>query len=285
MVAAMVLAAGSSSGWLTAMTIPLVLFAVAVAFGGGALLFVGARFAAKIPGATYWRAVGAQVLSLLACGAIVAIFAIVATRNAAGADTWVAPFAFLGGLLLGLPGGILVTWLVIKAVFRTTFGKAALAWLPTLGQAVFVIPLLVALLMPGLSRARELARRAACKSNVLQIAVGLTVYASANRDLWPPDLTYLVKDGRPPGIFVCPSTINTPGSGHFDYFYLPADSNADPGALVLCDFRTNHGDGHRSILFADLHAGEVDTNAEFQALLADPNNAAFAKALRTKENP
>jgi prepilin-type N-terminal cleavage/methylation domain-containing protein len=107
---------------------------------------------------------------------------------------------------------------------------------------ISIIALLVAILMPGLSKARELARRASCKANISATGKGIAIYTAANKDNWmweltknswdtanvgtagqsdpnganPPDrsvtglLFLLVRDGQGPGIFVCPSTSDQP---------------------------------------------------------------------------
>jgi prepilin-type N-terminal cleavage/methylation domain-containing protein len=107
---------------------------------------------------------------------------------------------------------------------------------------ISIIALLVAILMPGLSKARELARRASCKTNVSNIGKGIAVYTGSYSDSWPyinlaswnagatnatgntgylgsstplstgaalnvsAILFVLVRDNQAPGIFVCPST-------------------------------------------------------------------------------
>jgi prepilin-type N-terminal cleavage/methylation domain-containing protein len=113
---------------------------------------------------------------------------------------------------------------------------------------ISIIALLVAILMPGLSKARELARRASCKSNISAVGKGVGIYSAANQDRWmwinggngvgqnwattttgtnraltngPASngstlynvsalLFILVRDGQAPGVFVCPSTTDTP---------------------------------------------------------------------------
>jgi hypothetical protein len=278
-----VMTTGFDSGFF-GMMVPVLFFALAASvFGGGALLFVGAKFAAKIAGAGYWKSVGVHVVSFWAgvlVGAIIGWGGTLLLSKATEVG------ALLFGAVFGLAGfaaSLVVTWVVIKAMFRTTFGKAVLAWLPTLGQLVLVVPVFIATLMPGLSMARELARRASCKSNVSMIGKGIAIYTASNRDVWPADLDTLIKDGQAPGIFVCPSTSNFPGSGKFDYFYLPADSNAPASTIVLCDYAGNHPSGFRNLLYADLHVGDAMNDQAFQALLAQPQNAAFAKALRAAE--
>src|SRR5690349_478605 len=50
---------------------------------------------------------------------------------------------------------------------------------------VGLIAVLIALLLPAVSSAREQARRARCLSNLHQIANGLVAYASNNEGLFP----------------------------------------------------------------------------------------------------
>lgn len=59
---------------------------------------------------------------------------------------------------------------------------------------VAIIALLVAILLPSLSRARELARRTACQSNLVQLQRGVVFYLSDNKGIFPPHRT-AVKPG------------------------------------------------------------------------------------------
>ena len=51
---------------------------------------------------------------------------------------------------------------------------------------IAIIAILAAILLPALGMAREMARRAKCKSNLRQIAVAYITYATANGDFWLP---------------------------------------------------------------------------------------------------
>jgi prepilin-type processing-associated H-X9-DG protein len=51
---------------------------------------------------------------------------------------------------------------------------------------ISIIALLIAILLPSLSRARESARRVACASNLRQIGMAIFTYQTENRNIMPP---------------------------------------------------------------------------------------------------
>lgn len=86
---------------------------------------------------------------------------------------------------------------------------------------VAIIGILATMMLPALAKARESARRAACKSNLHQMQLGLEMYAEANSESYPIDLTQLKTflAGSAPAatmnrLFSCPSTGQTNGSGY-----------------------------------------------------------------------
>lgn len=52
---------------------------------------------------------------------------------------------------------------------------------------IAIIAILMALLLPALKAAKEFAWAVACKSNMKQIATGCLMYATDNRNYYPPD--------------------------------------------------------------------------------------------------
>ncbi len=247
------------------------------AFGGGALLFVGGRYIVKSPKATYWRSVGTITLAGLASGIILALASGLSFRL-------LGPLGFVG-MLAGAAAGLLVTWLIIKAMFAVSFGKAILAWLPTLAMAIIALPvigLLAGVLVPALQQAQELTNRTVCMSNLRSINSSIMLYKSEHDGNWPAALQTLpAAYVGSPKLFTCPcvrADSRRPVGRTCDYFYFPPKSDADPRTIVACDLGGNHRDGSRNILRA---AGSVHrmSAGEFQTELADPANAAFAAAL------
>ena len=138
------------------------------------------------------------------------------------------------------------------------------------------------ILLPNLQSAPAPVRRAACQSNLQSIGWAVQVYMNSNDDMGPADLQALVD-----GDYLGWESLDCPGEptlGNVDYFYFrpPADASAE--SLMACDLKGNHpGDG-RNVLLLD---GTVKwlNEADFRKLLAQPQNAAFAKALAEVEGP
>jgi prepilin-type N-terminal cleavage/methylation domain-containing protein len=77
---------------------------------------------------------------------------------------------------------------------------------------IAIIAILAALLLPALTRAKELSRRTACSQNLRQLSLALALYAADNRDLlplpqqrsghWPEQLRGYYANAR---LLVCPT--------------------------------------------------------------------------------
>ena len=142
---------------------------------------------------------------------------------------------------------------------------------------ISIIAMLVAILMPALAKAKELARRAHCATNHSNVGKAAAIYTSANRDQWPwvqasaawsagtgqnrftaPSAAanyavstlpfILVRDGQAPGIFVCASTYDTP------------DPNTRSGSAYAWDFSAFR-DGGAEHLSYSWQAPRYDGNA------------------------
>ena len=235
---------------------------------------MGGRFAARLPKATYWRCVGTHVLAAL-------LSALVCALVGMGFAVTGVPALMIFGSLAQLGVGLLVTWAVIAWLLKSSYTKAMLAWLPTLGTAVLVIPLLIWILLPSLTRARELAKRTVCLDRLNETSEALTIYRSKNSDRFPLSLRDISGLVSSEDVFYCPSA----GEGRTsDYFYMPAFLGAPGKAIVACDYRDNHQGQSRSVLFVD-GATESMKETDFQSELAKPHNAPFAQALEWADPP
>ena len=64
---------------------------------------------------------------------------------------------------------------------------------------IAIIAILAGMLLPGLARAKETARRISCVNNLRQLGLSLNIYASDNKDIYCPRTTGAVNDARWPG--------------------------------------------------------------------------------------
>jgi hypothetical protein len=111
------------------------------------------------------------------------------------------------------------------------------------------------------------------------IAMAIQMYMDDNDGTAPPDLQTLVDAGM-----IAPEMLKSPMGGtgrERDYFYFPPAEDAEDRALVACGL-TGGPAGGRNVL---RHGGTVEllTETDFQAELAEPQNAAFAAALKKAE--
>ena len=101
---------------------------------------------------------------------------------------------------------------------------------------ISIIALLVSILMPALSKAREQARKTVCASNLRSNALALRIYSEQNNDKlptqsptgwWPWDLSYwtsdiILKNGAEPEIFYCPANKALSDENDYNWRYSEA---------------------------------------------------------------
>lgn len=164
----------------------------------------------------------------------------------------------------------------------------------SLGVLLLLPALLISILLPSLSRAREAANRIKCASNMKQIGLALKMYA--NDDLrtskFPPDLAHLVTTQEiAVDSFICPASIDKPatgttlgelktelkhGSGCCSYIYVPGfTDNASADVILLYEPLTNHdGDGANFLM--------LDGHVEFQRKAVAEN---WIRQIQAGQNP
>jgi competence protein ComGC len=252
--------------------IPLLIGLIVVWFGGWLLLWVGGKYIAKSRKATLGRSLLTWFLACVGASLMQAIYG-AALGMASG------PMKLFGPFVAGVIG-LVVMWAIIKGMFRISFGKAILAWLPTLAATALMIPLFCTLVLPTLAREREMVRKTMCGVHVGAIGKAIQLYEADNNDAMPETVVPLVRKGLlPPDVFLCPATENKKGN---DYFYRPGKVTDPPDKIICCDFGDNHSGEGRNVLYANLTVRWLPEAAFQQAMLL-PENRAFAEALREKE--
>ena len=114
--------------------------------------------------------------------------------------------------------------------------------------------LAVAILVPSLSRARTLAKRALSGGNLNGISKGIAMYQTEHDDRFPPNLAALIEEGSIPAkMLYSPKSgreprIDSKGKpiGPIDYVYLGVElGSSAPGTLILAYERPeiNRGEG------------------------------------------
>lgn len=142
----------------------------------------------------------------------------------------------------------------------------AIAGLVCGGTSVLLIPLyfcmggtMLSILLPSLSRARELSKRLVCASNMKAIGAAWKTYASDHPGEGIPTLDWLIDRGSmAPNQVICPSSDLTE-SNYVVVRYEPgdADRGMDNRAVVMYEPASNHGGEGGNFLFADGHASFV----------------------------
>lgn len=111
--------------------------------------------------------------------------------------------------------------------------------------------LLVSILLPSLSRARELSKRLVCASNMKGIGTTLMIYANDHPGQGVPTLDYLVAQGEITAKqLICPSS----GVNTTNYVVVTnTEGVVDNRTPFMYEPLSNHGDEGSNILFADGH--------------------------------
>ena len=117
---------------------------------------------------------------------------------------------------------------------------------------LFISSLFLGIMFPSLARARELAKRSVCASNLKNLGNSLVIYANQNNDQLPPDLDTLIDSGMLSGkALKCPSA--TEGYAHYIYIPVPTLIDMGPDTPIVVEDPENHDGEGGNVLFGDAH--------------------------------
>jgi prepilin-type processing-associated H-X9-DG protein len=173
---------------------------------------------------------------------------------------------------------------------KSSGSKVALIVLAcVIGVGVVVCGCMASILLPSLNRAREMANRVKCASNLRMIGQAIQMYANENGGMFPDSFErVLLTQDLTSGEFVCPSSSDTPSpgatnvsqapalskGGHLSYVYVGKGmtsrilTSPNAGRTVLAyEPMTNHRNDGCNVLFADGHVEFVPA-AQAQALIS-----------------
>ncbi|MFQ5422447.1 MAG: DUF4190 domain-containing protein [Phycisphaerae bacterium] len=163
-----------------------------------------------------------------------------------------------------------LTGVILGIVALSKAGKApseyggrgmAVAGICTGGAGLLLLPLLISILLPSLSRARELAKRTVCSANMRAIGLALYTYAE-DGDPFPEvgadwQARLFSAGNLAPKDLICPSDTITTGTS---YHYVPGYSaSSDPAQIILFEDPAIHRDEGGNLLFLDGHVEFVQS--------------------------
>ncbi|MFC1782375.1 hypothetical protein ACFL02_02175 [Planctomycetota bacterium] len=129
----------------------------------------------------------------------------------------------------------------------------------------------VAVLLPALSRARELARRVQCASNLGALARAIAMYRAEFRDNYPALLEDLFStENLDPKTLVCPGTDDQPGQCSYIYRGVDLTASSPEDLILVHDKFENHQGECRNVLFAHFGVRRY-TEEEFQQVIVRDN--------------
>ncbi|MCH8054331.1 MAG: DUF4190 domain-containing protein [Planctomycetes bacterium] len=132
---------------------------------------------------------------------------------------------------------------------------------------LMILPLMVAILLPSLSRARELAKRSVCGANLRSVEISLRTYVDDYAQE-PPSLSALVDENRiGPAMLKCPSADPVTGQA-ISYLWVGGVDCTNGENVVMYEPLQNHGGEGGNVLFCDGHV-EFVPQTEWEQVLGD----------------
>jgi prepilin-type processing-associated H-X9-DG protein len=166
-----------------------------------------------------------------------------------------------------------------------SYGPLPFAPDPIMSSNLGTTALLTSIMLPSLSRARELSKRTVCMSNMRGLGTAMYIYAHEDSK-FPDDLGALIEANiATEKQFVCPSTTAQVGSGlDACYIYIPGQGLASqPRNVVLYEKRGNHSDDGGNVLFQDSHVEWITPYSRVEELVAETKERLARKKKQENE--
>ena len=160
-----------------------------------------------------------------------------------------------------------------QGILSLSHGPWPIPSTPTVSGGVATSALAVSILLPSLSRARELSKRTVCAANLRGIGQVLYISAQDRDNKFPDDIGDVIKeDNTTFKQFICPSTaVSVPDVERaIDacYIYIPGQStNSPPNNVLLYERFENHGGEGVNVLFQDGHVEFIKDKARVEGLV------------------
>jgi prepilin-type N-terminal cleavage/methylation domain-containing protein/prepilin-type processing-associated H-X9-DG protein len=123
-----------------------------------------------------------------------------------------------------------------------------------------IIAVIVAILLPMVSRARAESQMVKCASNLRQVGAGLELYNQANRHLpylpTPAALVSAMSSVNVEAVMVCPSDVSGAPAYAMNSAYAGMPKSAGEAGDVLASETTSRHDGKSNVVFFDGHVDE-----------------------------
>lgn len=148
--------------------------------------------------------------------------------------------------------------------------------------SITTVAMATSILLPSLSRARELSKRTVCAANLRAIGQGMYIHAQDDA-FFPKNFQILIdEENTTPKMFVCPSSTCEVGDLECCYVYIPGFGTVDdPRNVLIYEKEGAHQGEGCNVLFQDCHVEFVKPYSRVEKLVKETK----ARLARKKDAP
>lgn len=180
---------------------------------------------------------------------------------------------------------------VEDGVVTLSYGSWPLPGSPAVSVNAATVATAVSVLLPSLSRARELSKRTVCAANMRGMGQGLYIHAMDHDSRFPKKLGELIEANLlTPRQFTCPSTTAVPHEHPTEkqltecYVYIPGQTTeSNPTNVVIYERFDNHQKEGVNVLFQDGHVEFIKDIERVKKLIKETKERIGVKKKKTKK--